>query len=190
MKRTSILLALMLLVAAFGAAAALNKWVDEKGVTHYTETPPPGKKLQELQASPPVQNSPGLNRNAPDAKAQAVESRRNLPVLYDRNRLLGSWSTAPGASIQASVVFFPTSSTSGADTLVGQRWVRGEAMNFNGALRYRITIGGGGRGLLEAGEASDSGVPPKLAYSFDGATLILGISDGKYAGQHRLTKQR
>jgi hypothetical protein len=41
------LLALALIVATSAADAAIYKWVDDKGVTHYSEQPPPGKKKPE-----------------------------------------------------------------------------------------------------------------------------------------------
>ncbi|MEO8005212.1 MAG: glutaredoxin family protein [Betaproteobacteria bacterium] len=50
----------MLLVAAGLAVADMYKWVDESGKTHYTDSPPPGKKAQKLDlkinsiAGPPV----------------------------------------------------------------------------------------------------------------------------------------
>jgi hypothetical protein len=40
-------LALALVVATSAADAAIYKWVDDKGVTHYSEQPPPGKKKPE-----------------------------------------------------------------------------------------------------------------------------------------------
>jgi uncharacterized protein DUF4124 len=30
----------------------MYKWVDEKGVTHYSESPPPGRKAQQIQTAP------------------------------------------------------------------------------------------------------------------------------------------
>src|SRR4029079_1531123 len=45
---------LSLWVALFAppAAALMYKWVDEKGVTHYSEKPPPGRKAQQMQSAP------------------------------------------------------------------------------------------------------------------------------------------
>jgi len=50
MKRYSLFLAL-LAVATLGGT--VYKWVDESGVTHYSETLPPGRKVQEIEAPPP-----------------------------------------------------------------------------------------------------------------------------------------
>jgi hypothetical protein len=44
--------------AALGAAAAVYKWTDEQGVTHYGEKPPPGRKAQELQIRTAPQSAP------------------------------------------------------------------------------------------------------------------------------------
>ena len=48
------ILAALLLAFAAGDAAALYKWVDDKGVTQYTESPPPDRKAtkMEIKSSP------------------------------------------------------------------------------------------------------------------------------------------
>lgn len=47
------------LASPWPAAAALYKWVDEKGVTHYSEQPPPDRKATrlELPSEPAAQGS-------------------------------------------------------------------------------------------------------------------------------------
>ena len=45
-------LAISFLLAAPPASAEVYKWVDEKGVTHYSETPPPGRKSGALPIKP------------------------------------------------------------------------------------------------------------------------------------------
>lgn len=47
----------------WAAAAAMYKWVDEKGVTHYSESPPPDGKASrvELPPIPPAAASPDEN---------------------------------------------------------------------------------------------------------------------------------
>ena len=45
-------LALLTFIWVVPTIAATYKWVDEKGVTHYSETPPPGRKAQEVQGQP------------------------------------------------------------------------------------------------------------------------------------------
>ncbi len=37
---------------SFGAYADIYKWVDEKGVTHFTDSPPPDKEAEKLQERP------------------------------------------------------------------------------------------------------------------------------------------
>lgn len=46
-----IFLALFITVAI--ASPGIYKWVDEKGVTHYSETPPPHQKAKEVEVVPP-----------------------------------------------------------------------------------------------------------------------------------------
>jgi hypothetical protein len=47
------LILLMLALAATEGHAAVYKWVDEAGRTHYSGTPPPGKKAKEVDLAPP-----------------------------------------------------------------------------------------------------------------------------------------
>ena len=44
---------LALLVSVAIASPGIYKWVDEKGVTNYSETPPPQMKAKEVQLAPP-----------------------------------------------------------------------------------------------------------------------------------------
>lgn len=75
--RTHILLA-SLLALALPAAADMYKWVDEKGVTHYSETPPPeGTKAKKLDLVPSPPNAPAAKPESPeDWKAREIEFRR------------------------------------------------------------------------------------------------------------------
>ena len=41
-----------LLLCAAPSSAGMYKWVDDKGVTHYSESPPPGRKAQQIQTTP------------------------------------------------------------------------------------------------------------------------------------------
>lgn len=47
-----------LLLCAAPSSAQMYKWVDEKGVTHYSESPPPGRKAQQIQQAPAPNPSP------------------------------------------------------------------------------------------------------------------------------------
>ena len=49
-----LLLAMGLLLCAAPASAQMYKWVDDKGVTHYSESPPPGRKAQQIQQATPA----------------------------------------------------------------------------------------------------------------------------------------
>jgi hypothetical protein len=53
-----LLLAMGLLLCAAPSSAQMYKWVDDKGVTHYSESPPPGRKAQQIQATPSPSPSP------------------------------------------------------------------------------------------------------------------------------------
>lgn len=67
MKKTLLLLVVAML-AMVTIGATIYKWVDEQGVTHYSETPPPSRKAKEL----PVQPAPpdaGMEGSKPEAKS-------------------------------------------------------------------------------------------------------------------------
>ncbi|MDD5330404.1 MAG: DUF4124 domain-containing protein [Sulfuricella sp.] len=49
-KKMPLLVLSLLAVATMGAT--IYKWVDEKGVTHYSEAKPPKEKVQEIQVQP------------------------------------------------------------------------------------------------------------------------------------------
>ena len=69
--------ALLLLVSALsGWAQTMYKWVDEKGVTHFSETPPPGDR-KAAKVTPKV--TPAGNPSAYDPhgwKAREAESKK------------------------------------------------------------------------------------------------------------------
>ena len=51
--RKYFLLFVMLAIAVATVGSTIYKWVDEKGVAHYSETPPSGKKVDKVDISPP-----------------------------------------------------------------------------------------------------------------------------------------
>lgn len=71
------ILASMLVLACASAGAALYKWVDEKGVTHYTEEPPPDRKATKIE----------IRSDGPAAKPEATESWKDKEVEFRRRRL-------------------------------------------------------------------------------------------------------
>jgi hypothetical protein len=67
----SVLLALLLL--AFAAAAqTMYKWVDEKGVTHFSESPPPDGNAAKIEVKPVGNEDP----RGDDWKQRDLESRQ------------------------------------------------------------------------------------------------------------------
>jgi hypothetical protein len=100
MRKISFILAAAAALHAFGAGAAIYKWVDKDGTTHYTETPPPqdvdSRELPIAQAP----EAPGAQRPAADATApdeskgagkgeeevkRAAEQRKGYCALARRN---------------------------------------------------------------------------------------------------------
>ena len=48
----------LLVVATAASGAGIYKWVDEKGVTHFSELPPPGQQAQKAPKAPATQGQP------------------------------------------------------------------------------------------------------------------------------------
>ena len=67
----SMLLALLLLPLA-AAAQTMYKWVDEKGVTHFSESPPPDGKAAKIEVKPVGNEAP----RGDDWKQRDLESRQ------------------------------------------------------------------------------------------------------------------
>ncbi|MES2859319.1 MAG: DUF4124 domain-containing protein [Pseudomonadota bacterium] len=86
MPRT--LACLLLLVfatgGAFAQAGGVYKWKDAKGVTHYTDTPPPGSRYASVQAN-------AAARRAPPAKVdpRCAVARSNVERLNSGNADIG-----------------------------------------------------------------------------------------------------
>lgn len=55
------LLPWLLLLSLPLQAAGLYRWVDEKGQVHYTQTPPPGTKVDKVRPAPPPDANPGMD---------------------------------------------------------------------------------------------------------------------------------
>ena len=70
----------LLVLMPLAAAAQMYKWVDEKGVTHYSEAPPPdgkGAKV-ELKASGPAEPAPAIDwkQKELDARQQRIQKEQ------------------------------------------------------------------------------------------------------------------
>ena len=75
---TARILLAVLALACGNAAAALYKWVDEKGVTHYTEEPPPAdRKATKIE----------IRNDGPPAKAETADSWKEKEADFRRRRL-------------------------------------------------------------------------------------------------------
>jgi len=75
---TARILLASLLALALPAAAATYKWVDEKGVTHYSETPPPeGTPAKKIDIAPtPPSSGTAKPETADDWKTKELEFRQ------------------------------------------------------------------------------------------------------------------
>ena len=55
--------------------AQMYKWVDEKGVTHYSEKPPPGRKAQQIQPAPAAPPAPATSQPTNPAQTWSEQER-------------------------------------------------------------------------------------------------------------------
>ena len=122
---------MILMVITLPSYAALYKWVDDHGVTQYTQSPPPSGHYQEMRAPPPPSEAEPPQQTSQDAptsasaetttqdeqalaKQQAVKShncqlaRKRLSELqlHSRARLIapdGSVRIIGGEEMQAEV---------------------------------------------------------------------------------------
>ncbi|MBV6815693.1 DUF4124 domain-containing protein [Xanthomonas campestris pv. passiflorae] len=95
MQLSSGLCALLMLVSAAAGATDLYKWKDAKGVTHYTETPPPTGQRYEarrIDARSGTAAIAAAETAAPES-ADCLTARRNLELLSGK----GEVSMAAGA---------------------------------------------------------------------------------------------
>lgn len=76
MIRLAACLGLLLLSLNAPAQGSLYKWVDEKGVVHYSDTPPPGKAAGKLKAAPqpPLDGSTQTPQRSRDWQEQLQDS--------------------------------------------------------------------------------------------------------------------
>ena len=82
-----------MLVAAFGATTAIAqpmyKWVDEKGVTHFSQDPPPGKEKAvkvEPKVTPPSSPAKTTDWKKADQEARKNRLDRDQKDEYERGK--------------------------------------------------------------------------------------------------------
>lgn len=72
MRHTVLLAALLLIAAPAIGQTTIHKWVDERGVTHYSEQPPASGQSKEIQ--PRVTRPPAAETAAPQAEEKAEQT--------------------------------------------------------------------------------------------------------------------
>lgn len=77
------LIALTFTVITGFAHAAIYKWVDENGVTHYSEKPPSGKKTEQV----PIQNKPAVPAAPVSQGASGLSTWQEKEADFQRRRV-------------------------------------------------------------------------------------------------------
>ncbi|WAT15464.1 DUF4124 domain-containing protein [Xanthomonas fragariae] len=101
MQLSSGLCALLMLVSAAAGATDLYKWRDAKGVTHYTETPPPTGQRYEARRIDARAGTAATPETAAPESADCLTARRNLELLRGKGEVTMGASTDgnPGAPL-------------------------------------------------------------------------------------------
>ncbi|CAD0361900.1 DUF4124 domain-containing protein [Xanthomonas hortorum] len=89
MQLSSGLCALLMLVSAGAGATDLYKWKDAKGVTHYTETPPPSGQRYESRRIDARSGTAAIAapETAAPESADCLTARRNLELLSGKGEV-------------------------------------------------------------------------------------------------------
>ena len=175
-----------LALVALPAAAQMYKWVDEKGVTHYSEKPPAdgrGKAL-DIKTQDPRPAAPKPSPKAADAKA--APGKAATPREQELAMLAGDWSTPAGRSPPFSITFQPF----GGDVMT-QYALKGSGKSWVASGTYELT-GGGGKGSLKT-DLSDSSralnyTSERIDYSIKGAEMEVVLRSGEMAGSYRVIR--
>jgi len=87
MRLSTGLCGLLLLASASAGATDMYKWKDANGVTHYSETPPPGQRFESrrMDGSDPVQPE---TKTAAAESPQCTTARQNLSLLGSSKKVL------------------------------------------------------------------------------------------------------
>ncbi len=90
-----------LLLAAPNLASRIYKWVDENGVTHYSETKPAGQEAEELssRSRPSVEAADGDDCSSLVCRAARLESERKQQERAEQEKRSNLKMTAPSASV-------------------------------------------------------------------------------------------
>jgi hypothetical protein len=87
---SALLLSALVLVAAFPACAGqVYQWKDAKGVTHYSDFPPPGQKAINRNLDPRAPTAPAkpvVNADCSNARSNLAILKGNTPVGLDADR--------------------------------------------------------------------------------------------------------
>lgn len=72
--KNPLVLTMVILFSAVSIGAGIYKWVDEKGVTHYSDTPASDQKSKKIEASPPPET--GITQKSWQQKEHEFRQRR------------------------------------------------------------------------------------------------------------------
>lgn len=102
--RHAIALPLLLAVLSAPCQAAIYKWVDEKGVTHYTEQPPASGKGQEIQprvttpatpAAPPAEKTTRTTEQTPPREVMTMPAEKMAEQCQNARQRLQQLEASP-----------------------------------------------------------------------------------------------
>jgi hypothetical protein len=182
--RRSIALAFAACLPAL-AAAQMYKWVDEKGVTHYSETPPPSGKSETLSIKP--RSAPEPPKEAVPAKPGAMQAASTPdPKDNDLNRLAGTWKTAAGQVPAFEMGIMPF----GGWVKFSFWWQRGGQTVVNNSSNFEYEGGKGQGRFTPTFPPSDAHeidmMPTRIDYRLKDGVLEATVTSSLFAGSYRL----
>lgn len=179
------------------AAAQLYKWVDEKGVTHYSEKPPPDGRAKSLDiktqgtgpnagsAAPGTPNPGTRGAGAKGSTAKAAQPPRT-PLEEELAQLSGNWATPAGRSPSFSILF-----QSIVGEVMAQYALKGSTKAFVASGNYELS-GGGGKGALKADLSSSDRelglAAERIDYAIKGDEMEVTLKSGAMAGTYRVIR--
>lgn len=86
MPRLAVLTLLFACSLSAPAFAAIYKWVDAQGVTHYSEAPPPSQDAQEVKTAPAPAPSDGARKKEKSTQDLELDFRKRRVEAAERDK--------------------------------------------------------------------------------------------------------
>ena len=79
--------AALLLASATASAGGIYQWKDARGVTHYTDTPPPDSQYKQRNIYHPESDAPQAANKGPAENPACATARNNIALLGSKQNI-------------------------------------------------------------------------------------------------------